>query len=341
MQEDTQIEDRPRQVRASRATAIASTAAVATTAGFTTLVILVLIGVFLLIRALPAFEFNGVWNFLTRFEWNTEGVDHVSGVGAVMIGTLIIAVIGLVIGVPISVLTALLVTEYAPRRLQRFFVTTIDLMAAVPAVIFGIWGFFFLQPRILSVSRWLAENLSFIPFFKTTDPSFAASQFLVGVVIAMMLIPTTTSVIREVFAQTPPGEKEAALALGSTRWEMVRKVTFPFGRGGIIGGTMLGLGRALGEAIVVAMLISPIFTVNRYILQTGGNSVGAMIANRFSESSAQYGVPALMAAGLVLFLTTVLVNIAGVLDRSPLTVRIAGWRSDGRRTSRAARPPAR
>lgn len=306
--DDVEIQDQPRQITPSRARSDRLYRAVATGAGFTTLVILVLIGAFLLIRALPAFELNGVWTFLTRFEWNTEGVDHVSGVGAVMIGTVIIALIGLVIGVPISILTALLVTEYAPRRLQRFMVTTIDLMAAVPAVIFGIWGFFFLQPRILSVSRWLTENLSFIPFFKTTDPNFAASQFLVGVVIALMLIPTTTSVIREVFSQTPPGEKEAALALGSTRWEMVRTVVFPFGRGGIIGGTMLGLGRALGEAIVVAMLISPIFTVNKYILQTGGNSVGAMIANRFSESSAAYGVPALMAAGLVLFLTTVAVN---------------------------------
>jgi len=300
--------DTPRVVRPSRARSDRLFRGLATGAGTTTLVILVLIGAFLLIRAIPAFKLNGIIPFLTRFEWNTEGANHEAGVGAVIIGTFIVAMIGLVIGVPISIFAALLVTEYAPRRMRKGLVTVIDLMAAVPAVIFGIWGFFFLQPRIIPVARWLTTNLGFIPFFKTTDPSYAASQFLVGIVIALMLIPTTTSVIREVFSQTPQGEKEAALALGSTRWEMVRTVIFPFGRGGIIGGSMLGLGRALGEAIVVAMLISPIFTVNTHILQTGGNTVGAMIANRFSESSAQYGVPALMAAGLVLFLMTVLIN---------------------------------
>jgi phosphate transport system permease protein len=314
--QDIAGQDTPRVMRPSRATGDRLFRGLATGAGGTTLVILVLIGAFLLIRAIPAFRLNGILPFLTHFEWNTEGANHESGVGAVMLGTLIVAVIGLIIGVPIAIFAALLVTEYAPRRLRKPLVTVIDLMAAVPAVIFGIWGFFFLQPRMLAVAKWLSKNFGFIPFLKTTDPSFAASQFLVGVVIALMLIPTATSVIREVFTQTPQGEKEAALALGSTRWEMVRTVVFPFGRGGIIGGSMLALGRALGEAIVVAMLISPIFTVNGHILQTGGNTVGAMIANRFSESSAQYGVPALMAAGLVLFLTTVLINtLASIIVR--------------------------
>jgi phosphate transport system permease protein len=301
-------QDVPRTVRPSRARSDRLFRGLATGAGTATLIILVLIGVFLLIRALPAFRLNGIIPFLTTFEWNTEGGTHTAGAGAVIIGTFIVAIIGLVIGVPISVFAALLVTEYAPRRLRKPMVTVIDLMAAIPAVIFGIWGFFFLQPRIIPVARWLTNNLGFIPFFQTTEPAFVASQFLVGVVIALMLIPTATSVIREVFSQTPQGEKEAALALGSTRWEMVRTVVFPFGRGGVVGGSMLALGRALGEAIVVAMLISPIFTVNTHILQTGGNTVGAMIANRFSESSPQYGVPALMAAGLILFLITVLIN---------------------------------
>lgn len=300
-------EDTPRALAPSRARSDRVFRGVTTGAGGLTLVILVLIGLFLLIQSWPAFQQNGI-GFLYKWDWNPEGTTHNAGVGAIMYWTIVIAVIALVIAVPISILAALFVTQYAPRRLQRSLITLLDLMAAVPAVIFGIWGFFFVQPRMLPVARWLTTNLGFIPFFKTTSDNYASSSFIAGVIVALMLIPTATSVMREVFSQTPQGEKEAALALGGTRWEMIRKVVLPFGRGGIIGGAMLGLGRALGEAIAVAIIISPIFVANPYILQSGSNSVGAMIANRFGDSSAQYGVPALMAAGLVLFLVTLIVN---------------------------------
>jgi len=305
------VEDHPRTVRPARTGGDRAFRTTATGGGALTLVILGLIGTFLIIEAWPAFKLNG-WQFLTRFEWNPEdaAAHHLSGVGAIMYWTIVIAIIAMVIATPIAVAAALFLTEYAPLKLRRPLTSAVDLMAAVPAVIFGIWGFAFLQPRLLPVAHFLTKNFGFIPFFKTTTTNYASSAFIAGVLVGMMLLPTATSVMREVFAQTPPGEKEAALALGGSRWEMIRNVVIPFGRGGIVGGSMLGLGRALGEAIAIALIINPIFLINPYILQSGTNSVGAMIANRFSDSSTAYGIPALMGAAVVLFFTTLLVNTA-------------------------------
>ena len=313
MQTPDAAQDEPRRIALSRSRSDRVFRGVSQTAGGLTLVILVLIGVFLIVRALPAFRQNGIVGFLTTFEWNPEGIGHESGVGAILYWTLVIAVIAMLIAVPIAIGSALFVTEYAPRRMRRTLTSLFDLMAAIPAIVFGVWGFFFLQPRLLNVARWLTENLGFIPGFKTVSDNFAGSAFIAGTLVAIMLLPTAASVIREVFAQTPQGEKEAALALGGSRWEMIRAVVLPFGRGGIIGGAMLGLGRALGEAIAVAIVINPIFLVNPYPLQTGANSVGAMIANRFGDSSQAYGLPALMAAGFVLFMVTLIVNTAASL----------------------------
>ena len=308
------VDDRPRLVRSSRSAGDRMFRGAATGGGALTLVLLALIGTFLIIQAIPAFKING-WQFLTRFEWNPEdaAAHHQSGVGAIMYWTMVIAVIAMVIATPIAVFAAIFLTEYAPLRMRKPLTSAVDLMAAVPAVIFGIWGFFFLQPRLLAVAHFLTKNFGFIPFFKTTTTNYASSAFIAGTLVGLMLLPTATSVMREVFSQAPPGEKEAALALGGSRWRMIRNVVIPFGRGGIVGGSMLGLGRALGEAIAIALIINPIFLVNPYILQSGTNSVGAMIANRFSDSSTAYGIPALMGAAVVLFFTTLLVNTGASL----------------------------
>jgi phosphate transport system permease protein len=189
-------------------------------------------------------------------------------------------------------------------------------MAAVPSVVYGLWGVFFLQEAIIPVSRWISTYFAWIPVFAVTDAdgktltdasAFTSSAFIAGVVVALMVVPTQTSIMREAFMQAPAGEREAAYALGSTRWGMIVAVVLPFGRGGIIGGTMLGLGRALGETIAVYMIISPIFFINWQVLKTGGNSVSALIALRYGEAS-EFGLSALMAAGLVLFLITLVVN---------------------------------
>jgi phosphate transport system permease protein len=305
--------ERPRVISRGRTQTDRAYRGVTTAAGLLTLVILVLIGVFLLIRSLPAFRQMG-WAFFTTSVWQPDGTTHQFGIAAVLYWTFVIAIVALVIAMPISIACALFINEYASQRLRRPLTAIVDLLAAIPSVIFGIWGLIFLQPHLVAVSAWLSTNLGFIPFFKTTGVNYAGSAFIAGVVVALMIMPICTSVMREVFAQTPPGEKEAALALGASRWGMIRSVVLPFGRGGIIGGAMLGFGRALGETIAVALIISTFFMVSPEILSgQGANSVAALIALYFGEASQQYGIPALMAAGLTLFAVTLIVNFLASL----------------------------
>lgn len=293
---------------------------VAASAGFVTLLLMTLIGVFLLYRGSSALRKAGL-SFFTTQSWQPDQ-GGAFGIGAVLLYTVQIAVVALVIAVPISILTALFITEYAPARIKKPLTTLIDLLAAIPSLIYGLWGLFYLQPRLITLSKWLGDHFRFIPIFRVSGSSphslgqFAASTFVAGVVVSLMVVPLCTSVIREVLSQAPPGEKEAALALGGTKWGMIRDVVLPFGRGGIIGGSMLGLGRALGETIAVTLIISPAFSRNLSILEQGSNSIAALIALKFSESNAN-GISALMAAGLALFLLTLLVNALAsvVVDR--------------------------
>lgn len=274
--------------------------------GVVTLVLLVVIGAFLVIEAAPALRTAG-WDFFTVFEWSPDTLEPAFGIGALLFWTVVIAAIAMVVAIPLSILAALFVTEYAPPRLRRLLVALVDLLAAVPSLVFGLWGVFFLQPRVVGTSRWLSDWLDALPLFRVERPLFTSSAFIAGLVLALMVVPITTSVVREVFSQAPPGEKEAALALGGSRWGMVRTVVLPFGRAGIIGGSMLGLGRALGETIAVAIIISPVFTISPRVLEAGANSIAAHIALRFGEAQ-ELGLSALMAAGLVLFGLTLVVN---------------------------------
>jgi phosphate transport system permease protein len=273
-------------------------------AGASTLVIMVLIGWFLLSQGLPALQDAG-FDFVTETRWNPD--EGTFGIAAILFGSILIALVALVLAVPVSVAAALYVTEYAPRRLRAPLTSTIDLLAAVPSLIYGLWGRFFLQPRLVPLSNWLTDHLGFIPIFHTTSDILGGTTFIAGVIVALMIIPITTAVVREVFSQAPPGEKEGALALGGTRWGMIRSVVIPFGRGGIVGGSMLGLGRALGETIAVALIISPIYDRMWEILDRGGNSIAALIALRFGEASPRE-IDAMMAAGLALFVMTLVVN---------------------------------
>jgi phosphate transport system permease protein len=280
--------------------------AVVRTGGGLTLAVMALIAFFLVNRSSKAIHVMGFWKFLTTQKWVPDGGHF--GIGAVLFDTAVIALVAIVIAVPTSIAVALFITEYAPRRLKRALTSLVDLLAAVPSIIYALWGLFFLAPRERGVAIWLSTHLAFIPIFKTpSDGRFSGSVFLAGIVVSLMTVPICTSVMREVFSQAPMGEREGALALGGTRWGMIRTVVLPFGRGGMIGGAMLGLGRALGETIVVAVLISPIFIRSTQILHQGGNSVSALIADRWSEAS-QLGISALMAAGLTLFALTLIVN---------------------------------
>jgi len=284
--------------------------------GLLTLALLFLIGLFLLLRALPALQRAG-FAFFTTAAWQPDSPGGHFGIAAVMYWTGVIAFIALTIAVPLSLSIGLFITEYAPAGVRKILTSMVDLMASIPSLIYGMWGLFFLQPRMIGLSAWLSKHAGFIPIFRAQRPVYASSAFIAGTVVSLMVLPITTSVMREVFSNTPPNEKEAALALGSTRWGMIRTVVLPFGRGGIIGGSMLGLGRALGETVAVAIIISPTFLVSPRILESGANSVAALIALRFGEAKSG-GLPALMAAGLTLFLVTLCVNslAAVIVNRS-------------------------
>ncbi|MEL4320228.1 phosphate ABC transporter permease subunit PstC [Leifsonia sp. YIM 134122] len=282
-------------------------------AGGTTVAIMLAVGLFLALRAGDALRVAGP-SFLVEQQWSPE--TQTFGIAAVLFGTITIALVAMCVSVPLALGTALLISEIVSPKVRSTLVTLVDLMAAVPSVVFGLWGVFFLQANVIPVAQWISTYFSWIPIFAVTDAdgnaltdasAFTSSAFIAGMVVALMVVPTQTSVMREAFSQAPAGEREGAYALGSTRWGMIRTVVLPFGRGGIIGGTMLGLGRALGETIAVYMIISPIFTINTEVLKTGSNSVSALIALRYGEASS-FGLSALMAAGLVLFLITLAVN---------------------------------
>lgn len=282
-------------------------------AGGTTVAIMLAVGLFLSLRAGDALRVAGP-SFLVEQKWSPE--TQTFGIAAVLFGTITIALVAMCVSVPLALGTALLISEIVSPKARATMVTLVDLMAAVPSVVFGLWGVFFLQANVIPVAQWISTYFSWIPVFSVTDPdgtaltdasAFTSSAFIAGMVVALMVVPTQTSVMREAFSQAPPGEREGAYALGSTRWGMIRTVVLPFGRGGIIGGTMLGLGRALGETIAVYMIISPIFVINPEVLKTGSNSVSALIALRYGEAS-DFDLSALMAAGLVLFLITLAVN---------------------------------
>lgn len=298
--------------------------ALARASGAIVVTVMCLVGLFLAYRAADALREAG-WSFFTTQAWEPDARNF--GIAAVLVGTLLIAAVALVVSMPLSLAGALYIAEYAPRRLVRPLVSTVDLMAAVPSVVYGLWGFFFLQGQVLGLARWIATWFGWVPFLGVdgVDPRdplstatvYTSSTFIAGIVVGLMVTPLACSVVREVFQQAPVGEKEAALALGSTRWGMVRAVVLPYARGGIIGGTMLSLGRALGETIAVFLIISPVFTVQPHVLQNGASSVSALIALRYGDATA-FGTSALMAAGFALFVLTLLVNTAAsaVIARS-------------------------
>jgi phosphate transport system permease protein len=212
----------------------------------------------------------------------------------------------------------LFISEYAPRSLERPLVTLVDLMAAVPSIVYAMWALFFLQAHLLTVAQWLSVHFgSVLPFLRVQTPdspsSYTSSAFIAGIAVGVVVMPTVTSIMREVFAQAPVGEREGAIALGATRWGMIRAVVIPFGRAGIVGAIMLGLGRALGETIVVYAIISPAFGITTRPLQSGTNTIASHIASRYSESNG-LALSGLLGAGLVLFLFTLVINtFAGVV----------------------------
>jgi phosphate transport system permease protein len=287
-------------------------------AGLAVLVITTSILAFLVLRAIPAFRAEG-FRFFTTASWFIS--TNQFGIAAILPLAVLIALIALIIAIPVGLATALFISEYAPPRLRRTLIAMIDLMAATPSIIVALFGLYFLMPRILGVEAWLAHHLGFIPVFGFTKSNFSGnyvgSTFVAGVVVSVLVIPIITSLSRQVFSQAPQGEREAAYALGSTRWGMIRTVVLPYGRAGMIGASMLGLGRALGETVAVSFILTPIFTLNFHVLEAGGNSPTFMIASHILEAGSKE-ISALMAAGMALFVMTLLVNTVAaiIINRS-------------------------
>lgn len=285
----------------------------ASSIGWFVLVLTGSIGLFLGYQAIPTLRRYGL-NFFTENQWLPQ--QDIVGLSAVLLGTVEVALVALAVGFPLALLTAVYISEYAPIRVKSTLIALIDLMAAVPSIIYGLWGGFLLQPQTIHVSRWLAQHFDWFPVFHVdtnansaswAQTKFTASAFIAGLTVSMMVIPLACAVMRGVFAQAPLGEREAALALGATRWGMIRTVVLPFGQGGIIGGTMLALGRALGETVAVLLIISPQFDLKINILSVGTETTSALIAGLFGEASSSQ-LSALLTAGFVLFVLTLAVN---------------------------------
>jgi len=279
--------------------------------GVVIVALIVAIGVFLLWRAIPALMRNEENFFLYRGNWVTTDTSAMHfGILDLLQVTVFVSVFALMLAMPIALGIAIYLTQYAPRRVAGPLGYTVDLLAAVPSIIYGVWGLYVLAPVLKPIALWLNQNLGWLFLFKTGSASVAGGGtiFTAGIVLAVMILPIITAVTREVFAQTPRGQIEAALALGATRWEVVRTTVLPFGMSGYISGAMLGLGRALGETIALLIILRGAQKAFSWSLFDGGYTFASLIAATASEFNDQYKAGAYIAAGLVLFILTFVVN---------------------------------
>ena len=278
------------------------------------LIVMAAIAIFLVWKAIPAFTQN-TGNLLTTQTWNPQGNPPVFGMAAVFFGTVMSAFIAMLVGVPVAIGIALFISHYASRRAATTLGAIVDLLAAVPSLVFGMWGLYFLIPETKGFQAWMSDYFGWIPLFDnttaTTVDQFGKSLLIAGIVLAIMIIPIVSAVCREVFLQVPRETVDAAWALGATKWEMIRTAVLPFGRAGIISAAMLGLGRALGETIAVALVLNSGFRINWHLTEPGGDTFASTIALKFGEAGGSpVAIAALIAAGLFLFVITLVVNTA-------------------------------
>lgn len=279
--------------------------------GILIVVLIGAIGVFLLWRAVPALTRNEENFFTYGGNWITTDTSAMHfGILDLLQVTVFVSVFALILAMPVALGIAIFLTQYAPRRVSGPLAYMVDLLAAVPSIVYGVWGLYVLAPVLKPFAVWLNENLGWLFLFSTGNASVAGGGtiFTAGIVLAVMILPIITAVTREVFVQTPRGQIEAALALGATRWEVVRTTVLPFGMSGYISGSMLGLGRALGETIALLIILRGTQTAFSWSLFDGGYTFASKIAATSSEFNDQYKAGAYIAAGLVLFILTFVVN---------------------------------
>jgi phosphate transport system permease protein len=282
----------------------------ATGAGVFTIILIGLIGAFLLAKAIPAIADDKV-NFLTSRDWSVDGDTLRFGIVDLLWTTVLISLIAMILAVPVAIGIALFITQYAPKRLAQPVGYLVDLLAAIPSIIYGIWGILILAPQLTDVQHGISDILGWIPMFKTLGLA-TGTVFDGGVVLAIMILPIVTAVSRDVFERTPRQNIEAAWALGATRWEMIRLAVLPYGRPGVISGAMLGLGRALGETIAITLILSKAADGSPFqsSIFAGGETFASKIANAAAEFTSPKQTGAYIAAGLVLFILTFAVNAA-------------------------------
>jgi phosphate transport system permease protein len=298
----TTTEREPETTSSPRSSGDVIFAGLAKAAGLTILAALAAVFIFLAVEGIPG---------VSKPSGNYAPLDSfLPYVGRLLYGTIFAALIALVLAVPFALGIALFISHYAPRSLATPVAYIVDLLAAVPSVVFGLWGARTLAPHMVPLMQWLEDNLGFIPFFKGPASVTGKTVLTAGVVLAIMILPIITAISREIFRQTPRLHEEAALALGATRWEMIRYAVFPYARSGIVSATMLGLGRALGETMAVAMVLSasPVVTLNM-ISNTNPATIASNIASSFAEATPDK-LAVLIATGLVLFAFTFAVNFA-------------------------------
>ncbi|WP_434085072.1 phosphate ABC transporter permease subunit PstC [Mycobacterium paraterrae] len=296
----------------------------AESSGALIIVLIAAIGLFLLMRAIPALSRNRVNFFTFGGNWSTTNTEAMRfGVFDLLQVTMMVALFALVLAMPIALGIAIFLSQYSPRRVVGPLAYIVDLLAAVPSIIYGVWGLFVLAPRLRPVATWLNQHLGGIFLFATGNASVSGGGtiFTAGIVLAVMILPIITAVTREVFMKTPQGHIEAALALGATRWEVVKTAILPFGRSGYFSGAMLGLGRALGETIALLIILRGTQAAFGWSLFDGGYTFATKIAATAYDFNNEYRAGAYIAAGLVLFLLTLVVNAMARAAVAGRTVR--------------------
>ena len=281
-----------------------------TAGALTSLVILGLIGAFLFGRGAQVFSQYGL-KFITGTNWATsldESIASEFGIGPMLVGTVIVSAIAMLFAVPMSIAGALYIEFYATGRVRRILSALLDLAAAIPSLIFGLWGIQIFTDFGQRWAEFLATRMGWFPLFSTISDNYGRSPFVAGCVLASMVVPITTSVAREVYSRTPRELVDTCYALGGSKWGAIKTVVLPFGKSGVVGGAMLGLGRALGETIAVYLVLNLNFRYTFRILESEGGNVASLIAQRFGESTSEE-LTALVAAGFVLFLLTLTVNM--------------------------------
>ncbi len=298
---------------------------VSTAAGYSSIVIVSLILIFLVIRSIPTFETESIVDFVFGTGWDTSFDPPLTRIGPMLYGSLLIAALGVVFAVPMAISIAYFITFMASGRIAKVATVLIDFLAAIPSVVIGIWGALAFSPIAAGWAEMLHNALGFLPMFGNDEPNFLRSPFIAAIVVAVMIVPIISSITREIFSQIDPELIKGSLALGATKESTFRRVILPTASGGIVGGVLLGLGRALGETVAIFFVLNLIYDSFNWfeILEPRGGAIASLILAKFSEASDKE-ISALMAAGLVLFIVTLIISSIA----SYIVNKAQPWRKD-------------